>query len=140
MDATQAHRFYEDCLSTTYVRGQLERLTDYYLPEVTTHYPIPGFPAGIAGVELATRSFLASFSNVDLRMEDFTQEGDTFRCKARVEVTHSGEFMGLAPTGRRVEIVAEHRFRLHGGRIAESWSQADVTHVLRELGASTQAV
>lgn len=140
MDATQAHRFYEECLSTIYVRGQLEHLADYYLPEVAIHPPIPGLPAGIVGMELAMRGFLSSFSSISLHMEDFASEGgDTFRCRVRVETTHSGEFMGLAATGRRVEIVAEHRFRLNGSRIAESWSRADFTHVQRELSASSQA-
>ena len=39
--------------------------------------------------------------------------------------THSGEFHGIAPTGKRVEVKAIDMFRIEGGKIVEHWGHAD---------------
>ena len=141
MDASQARSFYEECLATIYVRRQMERMTDYYASDVISHPDIPGLPAGVAGLERVTQGFLGSFSGLSVHFDEFTQEGgDTFRCLLRAEATHSGEFMGIAATGRRVVIVAEHRLRFHAGRIAECWNQVDPALVQKQLsGAGSHA-
>jgi hypothetical protein len=63
-------------------------------------------------------------------------------CRGRVdgslrspaEATHSGEFMGIAPTGRRVEIRYMDFWHVRGGRIADNWVMVDFAHVMRQLG------
>ncbi len=139
MDVTQARGFYEECLATLYVRQQMERMSDYYVPDVISHPEIPGVPAGLVGLELTTRAFFGSFSKLNIHIDAFTQEGDTFRCLLRAEATHSGDFMGIPATGRRVVITADHRIRLHAGRIVECWNEVDPTLLQQQLGAASQA-
>ncbi len=49
--------------------------------------------------------------------------------------THEGEFMGIEPTGRRVEMEGTVIHRLEDGKVAETWAQFDVLGLLRQLGA-----
>ena len=47
---------------------------------------------------------------------------------------HSGEFMGIAPTGKRVEIRYMDFWKVVDGKIADNWVMVDFPHVLAQLG------
>ena len=48
--------------------------------------------------------------------------------------THSGEFMGIAPTGKRVEIRYMDFWKVKDGKIVDNWVMVDFPHVMRQLG------
>jgi predicted ester cyclase len=52
-------------------------------------------------------------------------EGDRVAARVVMRGTHMGEFQGLAPTGKRVEVKAIDMFRISGGKIVEHWGHAD---------------
>ena len=62
-------------------------------------------------------------------------EGDRVANRFVFLGTHLGEFMGVAPTGRRVEFVGNSIDRVVDGRIVESWVEVDLLGVLEQLGA-----
>ena len=47
---------------------------------------------------------------------------------------HSGEFMGIAPTGKRVEIRYMDFWKVRDGKIVDNWVMVDFPHVMRQLG------
>ena len=49
------------------------------------------------------------------------------------EATHSGEFRGIAPTGRRIRFTALVLYRFREGRIAESWTELDLAGLIQQL-------
>lgn len=138
MDDTRARQFHE-YLTTLYIRRDVERMADYYTADVISHPSPPGLPPGITGLQLMMRGFLSCFTDVQFRVESFTQEGDMLSCHLVTHGTHSGDYLGIAATGRRVEIVDHLSYRLENGRIAEFWSRADPQALLSQLGASHQA-
>ncbi|MGH2382419.1 MAG: ester cyclase [Candidatus Limnocylindria bacterium] len=71
--------------------------------------------------------------NVELHVDDWIVEGDRVVARCRVSGTHRGEFLGYAPTGRRVEWTAIHIWRVSEGRLAERWSQADMLRIVEQL-------
>src|SRR5262249_27443162 len=48
--------------------------------------------------------------------------------------THTGPFLGLEPTGRRVRVGAFEAWRVQDGRCTEHWLQLDTGDLLRQLG------
>jgi len=50
------------------------------------------------------------------------------------EGTHLGEFMGVAPTSKRVTVSGIDIYRYEGGQRVETWRQWDVLGVMRQLG------
>ncbi len=48
--------------------------------------------------------------------------------------THTGEFMGVAPTGKAVTWTEIHIARLEDGQIAEHWANVDQLGIMRQLG------
>ena len=49
--------------------------------------------------------------------------------------THKGEFLGVAPTGKKVTFHAITLYRFEEGKIAEVWPLVDVAGFLRQVGA-----
>ncbi len=52
-------------------------------------------------------------------VEEVTAEGETVVLRCTLTGTHEGEFMGLPPTGRRIEVTEIHPYRLEGGKAVE---------------------
>lgn len=50
------------------------------------------------------------------------------------EAIHSGEFLGLEPTGRRVRIRYMDFWKVEDGKIVGNWVMVDFPDVLRQLG------
>lgn len=50
------------------------------------------------------------------------------------EAIHSGAFMGIAPTGKRVTIRYMDFWKVQDGRIADNWVMVDFPDILAQLG------
>lgn len=48
--------------------------------------------------------------------------------------THQGEFQGIAPTGRRIEVRGVQIGRFENGKIVERWGSTDELGIMRQLG------
>ena len=80
------------------------------------------------------RPFQAAFSDKVCIDEARVAEGQWMAAFGRQEATHSGEFMGIAPTGRRVEIRYMDFWKVVDGKIVDNWVMVDFPHVMRQLG------
>lgn len=49
---------------------------------------------------------------------------------------HRGELMGLAPTGKPIDVDAISIFRIADGKIAEKWTVWDALGLLQQVGAA----
>lgn len=76
----------------------------------------------------------AAFSDRSYVTEKFIAEGDWAACFGHIEATHSGPFMGIAPTGQRVTIPYMDFWRVAEGRIRDNPVFVDFAAVLLQLG------
>jgi predicted ester cyclase len=76
----------------------------------------------------------AAFSDRTYLTEQFVADGEWAACFGHIEATHSGAFMGLAPTGRRVRIPYMDFWRVIDGRIKDNPVFVDFATVLKQLG------
>jgi predicted ester cyclase len=81
------------------------------------------------------RPFQAAFTDKVCIDEARLFDGDWAAAFGRQEATHSGEFMGIAPTGKRVEIRYMDFWKVVDGKIAGNWVMVDFPHVMQQLGA-----
>src|SRR5215216_3844008 len=78
-----------------------------------------------------------SFPDLSITVEDVMAEGDRVAARVVMRGTHRGEFQGIAPTGKRVEVKAIDMFRISNGKIVEHWGHADdPTSFLRQSQCS----
>jgi predicted ester cyclase len=80
------------------------------------------------------RPFQAAFSEKVCIDEARLAEGEWMAAFGHQVATHSGEFMGIAPTGKRVEIRYMDFWRVVDGKIVDNWVMVDFPHVMRQLG------
>ena len=52
----------------------------------------------------------------------------------RQEAVHTGEFMGIAPTGKKVEIRYMDFWKVSEGKIENNWVMVDFPYVMSQLG------
>src|SRR5215204_4283902 len=67
-------------------------------------------------------------------VEDVIAEGDRVAARWTTRATHKGEFAGISPTDRTVEVAWFAVFRLADGKVAESWDTYS-PELLQQLGA-----
>jgi len=67
----------------------------------------------------------AGFPDLSITVEDVMTEGDKVAARVVMRGTHRGEFQGISPTGKRVEVRAMDMFRISDGKIVEHWGHAD---------------
>jgi predicted ester cyclase len=80
-----------------------------------------GVLATIADARDSMRLLRAAFTDRRTIIEHVVAEGDLVVTRSRTEATHTGEYLGIAPTGRRLAFEEMLICRIAGDRIAESW-------------------
>jgi predicted ester cyclase len=109
-------------------RGDLSALDDLYSPRLAM--------AARRWIE----PFLASFSDVHMRIVELVAEDATVAGRFACSGTHTGTWLGHPATGHRFEDVAEvYFFRVVDGRIIRAWGLEDTAERLRQLGFGVSA-
>jgi predicted ester cyclase len=80
------------------------------------------------------RPFQAAFSDKTCIDEARITQGEWCAAFGRQEAVHSGEFMGIAPTGKRVEIRYMDFWKVVDGKIVDNWVMVDFPSVMQQLG------
>jgi predicted ester cyclase len=68
-------------------------------------------------------------------IEDIIADGDMVGMLFRITGTHRGNFFGIPPTGKTIDLYEAGIFKLADGRITEAWFMADEAALLKQLGA-----
>lgn len=82
------------------------------------------------------RGALATFGDMHHIVEDEIAEGDTVMTRGRFRAVLKGEFLGVAPSGQRIDCPIMYVQRFAAGKIQEAWLDWDsLLVVARQLGA-----
>ena len=76
----------------------------------------------------------AGFPDEQVTIEEQIAEGDLVVTRWTSRGTHTGDFMGLTPTGKQVTATGVHIHRIVDGKIIEIWAMADYLGFLQQLG------
>jgi predicted ester cyclase len=84
---------------------------------------------------LATARYMrAAFSDATWRPLDFVASGDRFAVVVEFSGRHTGDFLGVAPTGNQISVRHLHFYRVANGQAVEHWGARDELALLRQLG------
>ena len=109
-------------LDEVFSRGDLTKAEELFTQNYALHDP--SFPHDVHGPEGIRRyvtAYRVAFPNLEVDVEDQLAEEDKVVTRWTVRGTHSGEFLGLAPTGDEVTVSGIEFDRIVGGRIDEAW-------------------
>jgi predicted ester cyclase len=77
----------------------------------------------------------AGFPDITNTLDEIVAEDDLVAVRWTARGTHTGEFMGLAPTGKAIQLSAITMERVVDGKRVEGWAVADQLGLMRQLGA-----
>ncbi|MFD7159836.1 ester cyclase [Kribbella sp. NPDC059898] len=110
-------------------------------PTLVNHTPMfPDAPGGPAEVKTIFDLFHAAFTDFGAEVLDQLAEGDKVFTYKAFTGTHTGDFLGVAPTGAQVRFEVMDIVRIADGQIVEHWGLVDQLSLLRQLGATSSGV
>ena len=135
-NAALVRRLYEEGLN----RRDAAAAAAFYAADARNH----GRSVGREGMRKVFESLFAVLPDFHYRIEEATVEGDRVVCKVTMTGTHlgqptlpevfSGMLQGVAPTGKRVQVLHFHSFLVRDGQIAEHAAVRDDLGMLIQLG------
>src|SRR5262249_20823117 len=116
--------------------GDLAAIGETMAPDAIIHSPEVG---NTEGLKAFNRILRAAFPDWYSTPEELVAEGDVVVERWTGRGTHVGEFQGIPPTGRRVEVPGVVFYRINGGKIVEFRGSFDGLRLMQQLGAIPQS-
>jgi predicted ester cyclase len=124
-------RYYEEVVSG----GELDRIGDFISPDYVEVHDNERHTVGLEGAREHLRGVRRTYPDLHLTVEQQIAEGDWVVTRVTMRGTHEGEWLGIAPTGERVEVTAVNVDRVIDGRIVEHGGAANLLQTLLDVGA-----
>lgn len=78
--------------------------------------------------------FEGAFPKYELFIEEIMTEGNKVLIQARATGTNTGQFNGIPPTGRKMDLPFAIRYTIKNNTITDHWLIADQMLLLEQLG------
>ena len=128
----RTRQFYEEVINA----GAIDRVDEFCTEDFVDHEEFPGIPPNREGVKQFFSMMRSAFPDFHMEIEDILVEGDRAAIRFRMTGTHEGEFMGIAPTHKRIDITGSDFLRIvDEERAAEHWGVTDTMTMMQQLGA-----
>ena len=100
------------------------------------HEALPGLAPTRDGVMELFRTYRAAFPDLHMDALDIIASGDKTVTRVKASGTQHGEFMGMPPSGKSIEISMIDIMRFDdAGLMCEHWGVLDMLSMLQQLGA-----
>ncbi|MFX1580057.1 MAG: ester cyclase [Promethearchaeota archaeon] len=73
------------------------------------------------------------FPDIHRTIEDIVAEGDKVWLRVKITGTHTGEYRGVLPTGKKIVMPAVPAYRLSNGKLTEGWSVWNPLDLFKQL-------
>jgi steroid delta-isomerase-like uncharacterized protein len=126
-------RLYEEVINT----GDHDRAEEFIAPDMYDHDPsLPeNLRHGTEGFKYFFSMAREAFPDLQFTIEDMIAEGEKVVTRFTLRGTQEGEFLGMAPTGKRVEVTGIDITRFSDGKMVEHWANTDDLGMMQQLGA-----
>jgi steroid delta-isomerase-like uncharacterized protein len=121
-------------IDEVYNRGDLDAADELLATDYVDHNALPGQESGLEGYKGVVTTLRSAFPDYEVTIEDQIAEGDKVVTRYTGRGTHQGELIGIAPTGKSVELTGIGVQRVSGGKLVEEWCEWDQLGMMRQLG------
>ena len=118
-------------------QGNLDQIEEFFSADFVDHEAPPPGMEGLEGIEVLRQFVKVSrdaFPDLQFTAEDMIVEGDKVAARYTMRGTHQGEFLGVAPTGKQIEVTGIDIVRFEGGKMVEHWANSDELGMMQQLG------
>lgn len=135
MDAPAGRAFLDRYLREVWVDRDPEAVRRFIGPGYLRHRAPTLDPLDADAQVERLRGFASAFPDITITVEDVVVPGDRIAFRSTMRGTHRGEFLGVAATGRTVEVTLVDIMRIEAERIVEQWGGPDLHDLVRQLTA-----
>jgi steroid delta-isomerase-like uncharacterized protein len=114
--------------------GDLDGAVEVFAPDAVIHNSGAPDPLNVEGFKQVGGVFRTAFPDGKLTIEDLIVEGDKIVSRISYRGTHTGDMMGIPPTGKPVAVSAMIIDQFADGKIVESWRLFDQMGMMQQLG------
>lgn len=115
-------------------RKRVEVIDELKVPQYADWSRFPGQAPTLPAYKATLTLFFAAFPDFHFDVLDTMAAGDLGLVRGAWHATHTGPFMGLPPTGRRIAGERIDFFRFAEGKMSEHWGTGLELDVLRLMG------
>jgi predicted ester cyclase len=113
-------------------RRELDAYFELLAPEYVEHLPTGDI--SLEQLKHYAPKFFAAFPDISITINDMVAEGDKVAVLVNWKATHQGEYMGIPPTGKKIDITVAMMIKIVGGKWVEFWNVTDI-RLAQQLGA-----
>lgn len=114
--------------------GNLQALHEIFAANVKDHDPAPDQGSGPKGFVDFFTTMRTAFPDLKVSVDHIVQDDDNIAMAYKIHGTHKGDFLGIAPTGKRIEARGVQIARFENGKIVERWGSSDELGLVQHLG------
>jgi predicted ester cyclase len=129
-------RLYEEVIN----HDRLDELDELIAADYVNYGP---FPWGVHDRDDLRHFYVVrelGFPDIKVSMDDIVGAGDVVAYRMTVSGTDTGEFLGIAPTGRVVHVTGFGWVRVRDGQIVEHWGLIDELGILDQIGIEPESI
>jgi uncharacterized protein (TIGR02246 family) len=135
MTREQLERFFHE-RQQAWARHDAEALTRDHAEDGTLMTPMLGSVRGRDQIGATYRMLFRAFSEQEFSFDPILVDGNRVAQPITVGLAHTGEFMGMAPTGRRAQVQGVFLYDMASdGLIGHEHRVYDFTSLLIQIGA-----
>lgn len=129
------HRFVEELWN----ERRLDVADAIFAEDCVTHQlrsgvPADAVPRGPQAIKEHVTGWVASFPDLQFRIEQMLSEGDRVVMQLLMEGTHQGAWLGIPASGRKMQIRMFTVHRVAQGKIVEDWVLVESLGFFQQLG------
>jgi predicted ester cyclase len=121
-------------IEEVWAKRNLMVIDDLYDSNFVNHSPFPYTPPNREGIKQGIKNLLNAFPDIELTIDDLIAENDKVVERVTAIGTHKGEYMGIIPTNKRINLPVITINRFADDKIVERWSLIDSLAMLQQLG------
>jgi steroid delta-isomerase-like uncharacterized protein len=116
--------------------GRMDAIDEMASPDVIGHGQAQhATDIGLKEFKPFVKSLRSAFPDMKVTIDYLIEQDDKVVARWTSVMTHQGEFLGIAPTGKQATITGTSIQRISGGKIVEGWDNWDQLGLLVQIGA-----
>jgi steroid delta-isomerase-like uncharacterized protein len=130
------HRWFEEVWN----KGNMDAIEEMASPNVIGHGQAQhDTDIGLKEFRTFAVGLRTAFPDFKVTIDQVIEQGDKVVARWTTTMTHKGEFLGFAPTGKKVTVTGTTIQRISDGKIVEGWDNWDQLGLLVQIGAVNAA-
>lgn len=129
----------QESLAENVNAGKIDAAVESFAENAVDHDPAQGQGPGREGFKTFFTDLTRSFPDAHIEPAQLVADETHVAVAYTLTGTHRGDFHGVAPTGKTIEVRGVQIGRFEDGQIVERWGSSDELGILEQLGVHPTA-